>query len=138
MRAATVIVGATAFSSCLIALAFLLSGNSGSSEQEAQSAQSPPQHHAAATGSSDTSVEAETAPVGALRQCGSGEASVSVEGVSCAVGEEIHRAYQNGSRETLAANDPETGKSITVKCTGTAPVICTGAGGVNVYFAPEG
>jgi hypothetical protein len=136
MRAATVIVGATAFSSCLIALAFLLSGN-GSSGQGAQPARSQARQQAPQAGGSGGSGEVETA-AGGLQQCGSGEASISVEGVSCTVGEEIHRTYLHGSHGTLAATDPDTGESITVKCGGTAPVICTGAGGVNVYFAPEG
>jgi hypothetical protein len=138
MRAATVIVGAAAFSSCLIALAFLLSGNSSSSEQGAQRGRSPARQQAAETAGSSDSGEAETPSAGGLTQCGRGAASISVEGVSCTVGEEIHRTYQNGSHGTLAATDPETGESVTVKCAGTAPVICAGAGGVNVYFAPEG
>lgn len=134
MRAATAIVGATAVSSCLIALAFLLSGNGGSSH-EAKSAPSPAPHQAAEAPSADTTAEAGMASVGELRPCGSGEASISVEGTSCGFGEEIHQAYQGGSRGALTATDPETGETITVTCAGTAPVICTGKGGVSVYFA---
>jgi hypothetical protein len=137
MRAATVIVGATAFSSCLIALALLLSASGGSSEQDTQTARSSTRQ-AVETGGSGGSVEAKTVPKGVLKQCGSREPSISVEGVSCVVGEEVHRTYQNQSRGTFAATDPETGKNITVKCRGTAPVICSGADGVSIYFAPEG
>lgn len=134
MRAATAIVGATAISSCLIALAFLLSGDSGSSH-EAKSTRSPAPRQGTEAPSTDTTAEAGTVPAGELRQCGSGEASISVEGTSCGFGENIQRAYQEGSRGALTETDPETGKTITVTCTGTAPVICTGEGGVNIYFA---
>lgn len=133
MRAATAIVGATAVSSCLIALAFLLSSNGGSSKSEKPAPSAAPRTTEAT--SSQTPSEAGRALAGELRQCGSGEASISVEGTSCEFGEEIQQAYKSGSSETLAATDPESGETITVTCTGTAPVICTGAGGVSVYFA---
>jgi hypothetical protein len=134
MRAATAIVGAIAVSSCLIALAFLLSGNSGSSHGT-KSTRSPAPRQATEAPSANTTVEAGTAPAGELRQCGSGEASISVEGTSCGLGEKIQQAYQGGSREAITGADPETGQTITVTCGGTAPVICTGEGGVSIYFS---
>ena len=61
----------------------------------------------------------------------------TVEGVSCEVGAEIHRKYAQGSRGGLVAEDPESGKSISVTCDeGTTPVTCEGTGGTRIYFAP--
>jgi hypothetical protein len=125
MRAATVIVGAVAFSSCLVALAFLLSGgDSGSPSRASAGAEPDRPHHAQVR-------------AGELTECNSnGGAPFSVEGVSCLVGEGVQQAYNEGFHDKLEGEDPETGETIVVTCAGTAPVICSGKGGVKIYFAP--
>ncbi len=122
MRAATAIVGAIAFSSCLIALAFLLSG-SDSSAPLSPSAGGPPQH--------------DPVPTGELTQCSAaGGIQFSVEGVSCRVGRGVQQAFAGGLRGRLVGKDPQTGEPVVVNCSGTAPAICSGKGGVKVYLAP--
>ncbi|MGN6274761.1 MAG: hypothetical protein ACTHNP_02375 [Solirubrobacterales bacterium] len=125
MRAATVIVGALAFSSCLVALAFLLSGsNSGSSPRASAGAKSGRSHYAQVRANE-------------LTECNSnGGTPFSVEGVSCQVGEGVQRAYNKGFHDKLEGKDPKTGETIVVTCAGTAPVICRGEDGIKIYFAP--
>jgi hypothetical protein len=126
MRAATIIAGATAFSSCLIALAFILSGSDSGGSPQASGGAGPsrPPH-------------AQVRP-GELTECsGKGGASFSVEGVSCRVGEGVQQAYSEGFHATLEGKDPETGETIVVTCAGTAPVICSGKGGIKIYFPPS-
>jgi hypothetical protein len=123
VRAATAIVGAIAVASILVALALILprGGSSGRSSASPVEAANPP--------------KAVAAPAGGLTQCG-GDA-FSVEGVSCAVGAEIHDAYVEGERGALEGTDPSSGETTTVTCDeGTTPVTCTGPGGLAIYFAP--
>jgi hypothetical protein len=122
MRAATVIVGAIAFSSCLIALAFLFSGHDSGASPKASAGTSRIQ---------DAQVRS-----GELVQCNREGAAFSVEGVTCRVGAGVEQAYSEGFRGTLEGKDPESGETIRVTCTGTAPVICSGKGGIKIYFAP--
>ncbi|HVO55812.1 MAG TPA: hypothetical protein VMT37_15490 [Solirubrobacterales bacterium] len=136
MRAATVIVGAVAVSSVLIALAFILSSNDSSGEgakvktvTERREARAPQ-----AEGEEPTSPEAGAAAAGGLTPCHGGE--LSVENVSCEVGEEIHLQYEEGNRGELIAEDREANETITMSCEVSTPVICTGPVGAAVYFEP--
>lgn len=132
MRAATAIVGAIAAASILIALAFILSGGgSGKSvvtrtvTEKAQAREEGPKEEAVAP-------EREASQYGGPQRCGSGE--LTVENVSCEVGEQIHEAYEEGGRGELLAEDQGTGETITMSCGGSAPVECRGPGGAKVYF----
>lgn len=136
MRAATAIVGAIAVSSVAIALAFILSGNSHSRREESTrtviervEAKKP-----RSKGEEQLPAEAGAQPVGGPTPCGNGE--FTVEGVSCAVGAEVHDEYAAGNRGQLFAKDPESGEAISMTCEGTAPVVCVDAAGGAVYFAP--
>lgn len=131
MRAATIIVGAIAVSSCLIALALILSGgNDGSRRvvvrppEEVQLEKGAGESHSADSGSSAVSTPT---------QCNVG---VTVEGASCFLGKEVLAAYKEGSRGQVTAIDPESGEAVTLSCGGTAPTICRGEDDVTVYLAP--
>jgi hypothetical protein len=125
MRAATVIVGAIAASSILIALAFILSD--GDTSEQAGRTKTVTEFQEAAP---DTGA----ATAGGPQPCGAGE--VTVENVSCAIGEEIHSQYQEGGRGELVAIDEDIGETVIMSCEVSAPVVCTGPGGATVYFAP--
>jgi hypothetical protein len=118
MRAATAIVGAIAISSLLIALAFVLSGGG----------------HSDRTVVTKTVTERVEPQVGGPTQCDGGE--VTVENVSCEVGEQVHRQYEEGGRGQFIAEDRTNKETITMSCEEAAPVTCSGPGGATVYFAP--
>jgi hypothetical protein len=129
MRAATVIVGAIAVSSCLIALALVLtSGNSGSVESAHRQ---PPRQQTTTTDTAggDTGSAPASGPV----QC---NVEVTVEGGSCFLGKNVLAAYEETGSAALTAVDPESGEELEFECNGTAPTICGSAGGVVVYLAP--
>lgn len=123
MRAATVIVGAIAAASILVALAFILSGGKDSGQAAVTR-----------TVTEEVVAAAEPSAVGGLVQCNGGE--FTVEDVSCEVGEEIHSQYAEGSTDELLAVDEQANETITMSCRGAAPVTCSGPGGARVYFAP--
>jgi len=125
MRTATVIVGAIAAASILIALAFILTPDGDSSgsgtttvvrKVETPTKQEPP------------TSETEEAPrqFGGPTQCGK---ELSVENASCEVGEEVHTKYEGGTRGLLIVKDPESGEYLEFNCGEPTPVICKQAGG---------
>ncbi len=130
MRAATLIVGAIAASSVLIALAFILSGGGSTDAVKTRTVTEA----AKPSAEEPSPQEAGGAPAGGLAECNGGE--FTVENVSCAIGEDIHRQYEEGSRGEFIAIDEEAGETITMTCEVSTPVICTGPGGAAVYFAP--
>lgn len=130
MRAATVIVGAIAVASCLIALALILSSGSNSDGKAAtaprQGAKTPDQTRSSGGGESSPTVST-------LTQC---NVEVTVEGASCFLGKSVLAAYKEGSRGQITAVDSESGQEVTLACEGTAPVICSSEDGATVYLAP--
>jgi hypothetical protein len=133
VRAATVIVGSIAFSSCLIALAFLLSGGNGPSTRTAD-----PTHRPAPTAESRVAPERTAGAAGEPTECSGGESSFSVVGVSCEVGAQVDDEYRQGTRGTIVVKDAASGEVISFTCEGTAPAICNAEGGASVYLAPVG
>ncbi len=133
MRAATVIVGAVAASSVLIALAFILPGG-GTEDVTRTKTVTERVETGKAKARESPGREASAAPAGGPTECHGGE--LSVEHVSCAIGEEIHDQYEEGGRGKFIAIDEEAGETITMTCEVSSPVICTGPGEARVYFAP--
>lgn len=134
MRAATVIVGAIAISSCLVALALILAGGD-SSDRDAVAAPQPAgrPEESAATGER---VGSSSEPVPTLTQC---NVEVTIEGASCELGQNVLAAYKSAGGEPtqLTALDPDSGEEVSFACsTASAPVICNGPEGVIVYIEP--
>ncbi len=140
MRAATVIVGAIAAASILIALSLIASGG-GSGRQAVtkkvietvEEAPRPATVEESAAPGTEGSGGREAAGGGGVAgpsNCGGGE--IGVENVSCEIAEQIHEGYEEGGRGELFAQD--TGETITMSCSGAAPVECKGPGGARVYF----
>jgi hypothetical protein len=134
MRAATLIVGAIAASSVLIALAFLLSSNDSSGATARVRTVTEFQEATKAKAEEPSAREAGAPAVGGPTECSGGE--LSVENVSCEVGEEVHRQYEEGNRGEFIAEDREANETITMSCEVSTPVICTGPVGATVYFEP--
>lgn len=134
MRAATMIVGAIAAASILIALAFILSPGGGSSAGTTTTIvhriveapePAPEETSGGAEGGGGTQF-------GGPRPCDGGE--YTVEDTSCAIGAQIHEDYEGGRRGDLFAED-ETGAILTFFCKDdTVPITCTGEGEGVVYF----
>ena len=133
MRAATMIVGAIAAASILIALAFILSPGGGSSAGTTTIVHriveapepAPEETSGGAEGGGGTQF-------GGPRPCDGGE--YTVEDTSCAIGAQIHEDYEGGRRGDLFAED-ETGAILTFFCKDdTVPITCTGEGGGVVYL----
>ncbi len=133
MRAATVIVGAVAAASVLIALAFILSGSEGSTETARVRTVTERVEASKPNAGEPATREAGGAPAGGPTECSGGE--FTVENVSCSIGEEIHGQYEEGGRGALTAMR-EASETITMRCEISTPVICTGPGGARIYFAP--
>lgn len=130
MRAATVIVGAIAVSSCLIALALIISAGGDSGDQVV----ADPGQGKGSPQRTQAGEREETAPtVSTPTQC---NVEVTVEGASCFLGKSVLAAYKDGSRGQITAVDSESGEEITLACDGTAPVICSSESGATVYLAP--
>jgi hypothetical protein len=127
MRAATVIVGAIAVSSCLIALALVLTKDNGKPQET--SARPPAQREKASSVPTGTSSPPASGPV----QC---NVEVTVEGGSCFLGKNVLAAFKETGSATLTAVDPESGEELEFECSGTAPTICGSANGIVVYLAP--
>jgi hypothetical protein len=115
MRAATVIVGAIAAASILIALAFIVSGG-GSSK-------------AVTTTVTEKVVEVpeESKGRGGVAQSAGPtkcDKELSVESVSCEVGEQVLSAYEEGQRGLFLPKDAATGEILELNCGEPTPVIC--------------
>ncbi|MDX6654402.1 MAG: hypothetical protein QOH18_1112 [Solirubrobacterales bacterium] len=137
MRAATAIVGAIAVASILIALSFIVSGDSSSPEAATKTVTEivqarPPTNEAAADEEGATEPEGgeATTHFGGPAQCNGGE--FTVEDVSCEIGVQIRERHAEGESGSLLAQTPS--ETISMTCTGTAPVECKGPGGARVYF----
>ncbi len=122
MRAATVIVGAIAATSIMIALAFIVSeggsGKGGTTTIEKIVEAPEPGPEESGTGAA--------AQAGGPTQCGK---EFSVENTTCEIGEAIHRAYEDGHRGLFLQKDPQTGEYLEFDCGEPTPVICTQSGG---------
>lgn len=136
MRAATVIVGAIAAASVMIALALILSGGDAGKggtttiEKIVEAPEEPTKSEGAAqeeAGDGGGGLQ-----YGGPRPCGTGE--VSVKGASCQVGEQVHTEYETGHPGDIFVKDEETGSTLTFICKGAGPVTCTGEKGEVVYF----
>jgi hypothetical protein len=121
MRAATVIVGAIAAASILIALAFILSGGQSTqtvtktvTEKIVEAPVAIPERTAG--GESER-----TSQFGGPTQC---DKELSVENVSCEVGEEVLSDYEGGNRGLFLPKDAATGEIIEMNCGEPTPVIC--------------
>jgi hypothetical protein len=126
MRAATVIVGAIAASSCLIALALVLtSGSDNSNQARVQSKLSRRQ----AAGSVTSEPAGPSGPV----EC---NVEVTVEGGSCFLGKSLLAAYADKGGSSVTAVDSQSGEEVSFQCSGTAPTICESHNGITVYLAP--
>jgi hypothetical protein len=114
MRAATVIVGAIAAASILIALAFILSGG-GSSKSVTTTVTEK-----------IVEVPAETEGGGVAQSAGPTKCDkeLSVENVSCEVGEEVLSDYEGGQRGLFLPEDAATGEILEMNCGEPTPVIC--------------
>lgn len=128
MRAATMIVGAIAAASIMIALAFILSdggANEGGTTTVLRRIVVAPGHAEGRSGDG-------TAGIGGPRQCGGG---YTVENTSCQVGEQVHTEYETGHPGDIFVKDEETRATLTFVCKSeTAPITCTGEEGEVVYF----
>jgi hypothetical protein len=130
MRAATVIVGAIAVSSCLIALALVLTKDSGISTETPAS----PSRQKKSAQASSGRVEAGPSPASGPIQC---NVEVTIDGASCFLGKNVLAAYESGSEEaSVTATDPESGEKVSFECEGSGPTICTSRNGVTVYLVP--
>jgi hypothetical protein len=133
MRAATLIVGAIAAASILIALAFIISG-SGSTEQVTQTVTEKIVEAPAPAAEEPTAGEENgSGQFGGPTQCGT---ELSVENTSCELGEEVHAEYTEGHRGDFLPKDPESGQIIEFVCEDASePVTCRNeATGAVVYF----
>lgn len=132
MRAATIIVGAIAAASILIALAFIVSGGSSGSTVVTKTVVEKVEAPAPAIEESSGG-QGGTAQFGGPTQCGT---ELSVENTSCELGEEVHAEYVRGHRGDFLPKDPETGKIVELVCEDASePITCTSeATGAVVYF----
>jgi hypothetical protein len=118
MRAATVIVGAIAAASILVAMAFILSpggSTAGGTTTIEKIVEAPEESGTNAAGQA-----------GGPTRCGK---EFSVEDTSCEIGEAIHRSYDGGHRGLFTVKDPQTGEYLEFNCGEPTPVICTQSGG---------
>lgn len=136
MRAATPIVGAVAIASILIALSLIVSDGSSSPKAatktvtEVVRAPVPKGQAAEVEGDAEAEGSEATTHFGGPASCNGGE--FTVEDVSCEIGAQIHERHAEGESGSLLAQTP--GETISMTCTGTAPVECKGPGGARVYF----
>jgi hypothetical protein len=133
MRTATLIVGAIAVTSILIALAFILSPGGGTSPGKTTTVihriVEAPEPASEETGAVEDRGGTRS---GVLKPCGGGE--YAVEGTSCAIGAQVHEDYEGGDRGDLLA-EGEAGATLTFSCKDdTVPITCTGEEGGVVYF----
>lgn len=131
MRAATLILGAVAAASILIALALILSG--GDSSMAVTKTVTEVVVEGPAPAASEKAGEGGDAQLGGPTQCGK---AVSVENTDCQLGELVHDEYVGGHRGDFFPTDPETGVVIEFFCEDASqPVTCRNeATGAVVYF----
>lgn len=130
MRAATVIVGAIAVSSCLIALALVLTSGNDASTKQSSNPTAAKETTRVNPGNGAVDSPAVSGPV----QC---NVEVTVEGASCLLGKSVLAAFEDAGAGagTVTAVDPQSDEEVTLECSGEAPTICAG-NGVTVYLAP--
>jgi hypothetical protein len=130
MRAATVIVGAIAVSSCLIALALILTKDSGISTQTAARPPAQKERAQVDSGNAEAASSASAGPI----QC---NVEVTIDGASCFLGKNVLAAYvEADGGASVTASDPESGEAVLFNCNDTAPTICTSRGGITAYLTP--
>lgn len=138
------IVGAIAVSSCLIAISLLLTSGGDSGQPAAtgaKKAKAGAKASADATegGADATEGGAEATEGSAGATAGPTECSVeaTVEGASCLLGAAALEAYDAAGEGggSLVVVDPDSGKELTLECSGSGPTICSGKGGVTIYLA---
>jgi hypothetical protein len=115
MRAATVIVGAIAAASILIALAFILSGGDSSKAVTTTVTEKVVDVPKQTEGGGGVPQSA------GLTKC---DKELSVENVSCEVGEEVLSGYEEGQRGLFFPKDGATGETLELNCGEPTPVIC--------------
>lgn len=131
MRAATIIVGAIAAASILIALSFVGSGGGSGqivvTKRVIETVEAP-----APAGAGRAGREGGVAQFGGPTECGT---ELSVENTSCEVGEAVHTEYEGGHRGDFLPKDPATGKIVEFVCEDASePITCTSEEGAAVYF----
>jgi hypothetical protein len=133
MRAATLILGAVAVASILIALAFIFSGGDSSravtktvTEKIIEAPEASPTEAVGQGGN-------QSAQFGGPTQCSK---ELSVENTNCKLGKLVHVEYLGGHRGDFFPTDPETGVVIEFFCEDNSqPVTCTNeATGAVIYF----
>jgi hypothetical protein len=130
MRAATVIVGAIAISSCLIALALVLTKDSGISTQTVARPSAQKEKPRVNSDNAEVAPPPSSGPI----QC---NVEVTIEGASCFLGKNVLAVYEEGGGgASVTASDPESGEEVEFDCSGTAPTICTSRDGITVYLTP--
>jgi hypothetical protein len=131
MRAATLILGAVAAASILIALAFILSG--GDSSKAVTKTVTENIVEAPEPAPAEEADEGQGAQFGGPTECGK---EVSVENTNCQLGEKVHDEYVGGHRGDFFPKDPESGVIIEFFCEDNSqPVTCVNeATGAVVYF----
>jgi hypothetical protein len=117
MRAATVIVGAIAAASILIALAFIVSGGNSSKAVTT----TVTERIVEVPGKADGGEGGEVAQSAGPTKC---DKELSVESVSCEVGEEVLSDYEAGHRGLFFPTDGATGETLELNCGEPTPVIC--------------
>ncbi|MGE5336133.1 MAG: hypothetical protein ACM3JL_01780 [Nitrososphaerota archaeon] len=129
MRATTAIVGAIAVSSCLIALALVLTSG------KSKSAAPPPEGRRAQTPSIKQTGEPSPAGASTPIQC---NVEVTVEGASCRLGKSVLATFRRSgfSEGGIKVAEPQGGEELSFECIGEAPTICSSPTGVTVYLAP--
>jgi hypothetical protein len=117
MRAATMIVGAIAAASILIALALILSGGGSSKAVTTTVTERIVAVPGGAVGGEGGGVAQSAGPT----KC---DKELSVESVSCEVGEEVLSDYEEGHRGLFLPEDGTTGEILEMNCGEPTPVIC--------------
>jgi hypothetical protein len=129
VRAATLIVGAIAVASCLIAAALVLS-NRDSGPRRLVVHERP--MAAEARIEERFQQEAEVAQSGTPTVCND---QVSAgPNTSCGLGLNVWKAYRSTGGSEISAVSPVNGSTYRFHCAGTAPTICSGSRGATVYI----
>jgi serine/threonine protein kinase len=135
-RTAAIIGGAVVIAAGLLAAAVVIAGkgDSGSSTNTVPVSQTGSAHSGTGSTTPSPKPQQPTTPAESeLTQC-STDVSVG-EVTSCPFGINVANAYRkSGGSGTVHAYSPVTGIEYTMRCAGTAPVICTGGKGASVYI----
>jgi hypothetical protein len=128
MRAATVIVGAIAAASFLVALAFIVSGGDSSKAVTTTVTERIVEAPKKSEGGEGGGIGQSAGPT----KC---DKELSVENVSCEVGEEVLSDYEGGHRGLFLPEDGTTGEILEMNCGEPTPVICKAVeGAATVIF----